>query len=96
MGKQKQWKNRLVDDEFLKILFHLQRPGSIIDFKTDSQHYFGWSLERFHRSRYTVAAVTRDLHTSDMNDTNFVTPFESIFLEQGVPICAARLEKRDA
>lgn len=86
-------KNRLIQDEFLKETFELQRPGSFIEFKTDSLPYFEWASEIFKRGPYKLTAESRDLHNSEWKSLNFVTQFESLFLAQGLKINYARLEK---
>lgn len=91
--KKRQWKHRLIQDEFLVTLHRLMRPGSFIDFKTDSRDYYDWAIERFHKSPFEVTRETIDLHNSEWKDENFVTHFESIFLAQGQPIHYARLVK---
>lgn len=93
-GKQRQWKHRLIQKEFLELLHGLMRKGSFVDFKTDSADYFEWAIERFHASPFKVTRETRDLHKSEWAAQNFVTHFEGIFLSQGLPITYARLEKR--
>jgi tRNA (guanine-N7-)-methyltransferase len=86
-------KNRLIQDEFLKETFELQRPGSFIEFKTDSLPYFEWAIEIFRRGPYKLTAESRDLHQSEWQSQNFVTQFESLFMKQGLKINFARLEK---
>ena len=89
--KRRNWKNRLVNANFLSRLHDLQKPGSAIEFKTDSRAYFDWALEQFPRAPYRVAWTTLDLHSSERASENFVTQFESLFVRQGLPIHAARL-----
>lgn len=89
--KKRGWKHRLIQDEFLEVLHRLMRPGSFVDFKTDSRDYFEWSIERFKRSKFEVTRETWDLHNSEWKDENFVTHFESLFIAKGQPIHAARL-----
>lgn len=91
--RRRSWKNRLIQDDFLKDIYQLQKPGSYIDFKTDSLDYFNWSEERFLRGPYRVERLTRDLHQSEWASENFVTQFESIFLRKGQVIYYARLIK---
>lgn len=86
-------KNRLIQDEFLKETLELQRPGSFIEFKTDSLEYFEWAMEIFKRGPYKITAESRDLHNSEWKSLNFVTQFESLFLKQGLKINYAKLEK---
>jgi tRNA (guanine-N7-)-methyltransferase len=91
--KKRQWKHRLIQADFLRMLYSLQRPGAFVDFKTDSEEYYDWAIEFFRQSPYTVSRETRDLHRSDWKDENFITHFESIFLSKGQPIFYARLQK---
>jgi tRNA (guanine-N7-)-methyltransferase len=69
----------------------MQRPGSILDFKTDSREYFLWALDEIKQSRYKVVFQTLDLHKSEMQAENFVTTFERIFMNQGTEINFIRL-----
>ena len=91
--KKRQWKHRLIQAEFLVLLHRLMRPGTYVDFKTDSADYFEWSIERFHQSPFKVTRETRHLHQSEWAGENFVTHFEKIFLAKGQPIHYARLER---
>lgn len=86
-------KNRFVSKENLQILFELQKPGSFIEFKTDSREYFDWSLEEIAASPYKVVAQSFDLHKSEFNAENFQTQFEKIFMRQGIPINYIKLQK---
>lgn len=92
--KERHWKHRLIQKDFLESLFALQRLGAFVDFKTDSEDYYDWSLALFKDSPYEVVRETRDLHRSEWKDENFVTHFESIFLSKGQPIFYARLLKK--
>ena len=91
--KKRQWKHRLIDDEFMSVAHKLQRTGSMIDFKTDSLDYFEWAVERFKRSSYKIEAETRDLYNSPYLSTNFTTHFEKLWTEKGLKINYARLRK---
>lgn len=91
--KLRQHKHRLIQDEFLKQLFEVQKPGSRLVFKTDSRDYFDWALERFQRSPYKVVGYSYDLHKSEFAAQNFVTQFESIFIRQGIQIGYTLLER---
>lgn len=92
--KKRQWKHRLIQDEFLVELNGLMRPHSFVDFKTDSRDYFEWAIERFRRSPFELVRESWDLHKSEWQSENFVTHFESIFLKQGQPIHYARLVRQ--
>jgi tRNA (guanine-N7-)-methyltransferase len=91
--RQRDWKHRLIQDEFLKILWSLMRPGSFINFKTDSEDYYDWALPIFEKSQFKKLRATRDLHKSEWAKDNFITHFESLFLQKGQPIFYCRFEK---
>lgn len=90
-SKKRHWKNRIIQTDFLKLLYTLMRPGSFLDFKTDNLDYFEWAIERFHASPFKVIRETRDLHNSEWKADNFITGFERIFLQQGLLINHARM-----
>lgn len=89
--KSSQNKHRLIQDQFLRDLFKLQKSGTEVEFKTDSEDYFDWALPKFETSPYKVVGWTRDLHNSEFAERNFVTQFENIFLRKGQPIYYALL-----
>lgn len=86
-------KNRFVCKQNLDILFRLQKPGSFINFKTDSLVYFLWAMDEIRQSQYKIIFETQDLHNSEMKDENFETAFEKIFLREGIKINFVRLQK---
>ena len=89
--RERQWKHRLIQEDFLVMLHGLMRPGTYVEFKTDSADYFAWAVERFKTSPFEMTRETWDLHNSDWASENFVTQFETIFLAKGQPIHYARL-----
>jgi tRNA (guanine-N7-)-methyltransferase len=91
--KSRNFKHRLIQDEFLVRLHEMQRPGSRVFFKTDSQSYFAWAMTRFERGPYKLEEHTPDLHKTELSAGNFITQFERIFMQQGLPIAYARLLK---
>jgi tRNA (guanine-N7-)-methyltransferase len=84
--KKKQWKHRLIQDGFLRDLHGIMRAGSFVEFKTDDESYYDWSLDVFNRSEFKVEFHSKDLHNSKVASENFITHFESIFLKKGQPI----------
>lgn len=86
-------KNRLVQQRNLDILYDLQKPGSFIEFKTDSLVYFEWALEEIQKSKYKTEFMTFDLHQSKKAGDNFITGFEKIFIKQGIKINYILLRK---
>ncbi len=86
-------KNRFVCKQNLELLFRLQKPGSFINFKTDSLVYFLWAMDEIRQSPYKIIFETQDLHNSEMKSENFETAFEKIFLREGIKINFVRLQK---
>ncbi|MGZ3768792.1 MAG: tRNA (guanine(46)-N(7))-methyltransferase TrmB [Bdellovibrio sp.] len=86
-------KNRFVCKQNLEILYRLQKPGSFINFKTDSLDYFLWAMDEIRQSPYKIIFETQDLHNSEMKEQNFETAFEKIFLREGIKINFVRLQK---
>lgn len=84
-------KNRFVSRENLELLHRLQKPGSFIDFKTDSREYHLWSMDEIRESKYKILYETQDLHNSEHASQNFQTGFEKIFMRKGIQINAVRL-----
>jgi tRNA (guanine-N7-)-methyltransferase len=91
--KLRSHKHRLIQDDFLRRMFVVQRPGACVEFKTDSREYFDWALERFNRGPYIVEAQSFDLHASEYAAQNYMTHFERLFTRQGLPTHFARLRK---
>jgi tRNA (guanine-N7-)-methyltransferase len=81
-------KNRIVNRHTLAELFQRQRPGGLIEFKTDSREYFLWALEEIAATPYKIQYQSLNLHSekSLYQQKNFVTDFEKIFVKQGVEI----------
>lgn len=86
-------KHRLIQDDFLNTLHELMRPGSYVNFKTDSLDYFEWSMPIIERSKFQITRLTRDLHASAWAEENFVTHFERLFLQKQQPIHYCRFER---
>lgn len=86
-------KNRFVQKANLEILYRLQKPGSFINFKTDSLVYHLWAMDEIRQSPYRIEFETQDLHNSEMKTQNFETGFEKLFLRQGIKINLVRLVK---
>ena len=64
-------------------------PDGRIEFKTDNQDLFTFSLEEIEGSdKWHLDASTRDLHhDAVMNEGNIMTEYEEKFSAAGNPIC---------
>lgn len=87
-------KNRIVNREMLALLHRMQRPGSKIEFKTDSREMYLWALREIAESPYDVEFETGDFHASERAGTGFITFFERIFMNERIPINYVRLVRR--
>jgi tRNA (guanine-N7-)-methyltransferase len=86
-------KNRLVNPRMMDLLFKIQRPGSRLDFKTDSRDMFLWAMEFLPSTPYKIEFQTLDLHSSPLASENVITGFEKIFIKQGIQINFVRLRR---
>jgi tRNA (guanine-N7-)-methyltransferase len=91
--KKRHHKNRLLTFAFFMTLFHLQRPGSTLEIKTDSEEYFQWILERVPTTPYEVEAQTDNLHESGWASGNFLTHFEKLWSGKGLKTHYLKLRK---
>lgn len=88
-------KNRVVNRNILNWIYEMQRPGSFLEFKTDSREYFLWSLDEIKETKYRIEFQTLDLYKTDSiyKQNNFQTTFEKIFVKQGIEINYIKLIK---
>lgn len=82
----KKHKKRLMTADFLNQLYGLQKPGSQLEFKTDSRDYFLWVEEHFKKTPYKLIRRTLNLHESEWSHLNFQTHFEKLFSMRKVEI----------
>ena len=87
--KDRHAKRRLTSHQFLERYDQFLTPEGRLEFKTDNQDLFTFSLEEIENSEiWHVDAYTRDLHHDpDMNEGNIMTEYEEKFSPLGNPIC---------
>ena len=87
--KPRHAKRRLTSPSFLYKFAAILKKGGSLEFKTDNQDLFTYSLEQFELSpNFKIEAVTRDLHADEvMNQGNIMTEYEEKFSQKGSPIC---------
>ena len=79
-------KRRLTYHKYLeKYTLFLQASGSI-EFKTDNNPLFEFSLEEIEDSKFRIIELTRDLHRSEYKPDNIMTEYETRFLKQNKKI----------
>ena len=87
--KDRHARRRLTSHEFLDRYNQFLTPDGCIEFKTDNQDLFTFSLEEIENSPiWHLDASTRDLHNDEiMNQGNVMTEYEEKFSSKGNPIC---------
>ncbi len=85
--KKRHHKHRLITTDFVKTLYHLMQKTSFVEVKTDHQMYFRDIHDIFKDSAYREQEFYNDLHNNKhSNTTNFITPFERIFIRKNQPV----------
>ena len=87
--KDRHARRRLTSHEFLDRYDQFLAADGRLEFKTDNQDLFTFSLEEIETSdRWHLNASTRDLrHDPSMNEGNIMTEYEEKFSSKGNPIC---------
>ena len=95
--KDRHAKRRLTSDRFLTVYDQILTEDGVLEFKTDNQDLFQYSLESIPEAGWEIVKKTFDLHHSDMAEGNVMTEYEEKFSSEGKPICklVARREKKD-
>jgi tRNA (guanine-N(7)-)-methyltransferase len=98
--KTKQKKHRIVKKPYIEDLIGIMMDGGRIRVKTDNDDYFVQILSVFKELSQNgvieIEELTRDYRNSFCSEGEYITPFERIFIRQGLLInyLSARLTKR--
>lgn len=85
--KARHAKRRLTSRQFLARYQQVLPPEGTIEFKTDNQDLFEFSLQEIPEAGWNLMAYTYDLHKdAAMNMGNVMTEYEEKFSAQGNPI----------
>lgn len=87
--KDRHARRRLTSHEFLDRYYQFLQKDGRLEFKTDNQDLFTFSLEEIENSEtWKLDASTRDLHhDAVLNEGNIMTEYEEKFSSKGNPIC---------
>lgn len=86
--KKRHARRRLTSREFFSRYDQVLAPEGRVEFKTDNQDLFRFSLEEADEAGWRVLMSTWDLHGDpDMNRGNVMTEYEEKFSAKGNPIC---------
>lgn len=83
--RKKETKHRLTAPKFLDMYHELLIPCGRIEYKTDQQWLFDWSVEQFTLAGFEVTEATHDLHAD--GPVGIMTNYEARFHAEGTPIC---------
>ena len=84
--KDRHAKRRLTSPAFLARYREILAPDGQVEFKTDNEALFDFSLESVKESGWQLLMETRDLHHSPYAEENIMTEYESKFSAMGNPI----------
>ncbi|MCR4688137.1 MAG: tRNA (guanosine(46)-N7)-methyltransferase TrmB [Saccharofermentans sp.] len=84
--RQNKPKRRLTYRAFLEKYKFMMKKGGAIEFKTDNDELFDFSIEEFKECGFTLTQESRDLHRSEFDESNIRTEFEQKFADQGITI----------
>jgi len=86
--KDRHAKRRLTHHRFLALYKEVLNPAGRLEFKTDNEALFDFSLAEIEESPlFSLTRVTRDLHHDPaMNEGNIMTEYEEKFSSMGNPI----------
>lgn len=92
--KARHAKRRLTHAGYLSEYGRVLQPGGFLEFKTDNEGLFRFSVEEFRHSALRQEEYSEDLHSSDFESKKFMTEYEEKFSSQGHPIyyCKVRYE----
>ena len=81
--KDRHAKRRLTSDRFLERYTNIIKYDGVVEFKTDNNDLFDFSLDQLKGSNWHLVYSTRDLHNSPYNEGNIMTEYESKFSSLG-------------
>lgn len=84
--KDRHWKRRLTSTVFLDRYEEILAPGALVEFKTDNEGLFDFSVESAKEKGWEILVNTRDLHRSEYAEGNVMTEYEDRFVTLGKPI----------
>ncbi len=82
--KKRHVKRRLTSETFLPTYDYLLKTDGHIEFKTDNQGLFEYSLESFPANNWKISNISLDLHNTDR--ANIKTEYEERFSARGFRI----------
>lgn len=81
--KDRHAKRRLTHIDRLKSYFKVLKDGAFVEFKTDNDALFEFSLTQIEEGGYFIEEITRDLKNSAYSPQNITTEYENKFMLAG-------------
>lgn len=79
--KEKHARRRLTYKSYLEEYRYIMKPQGVIEFKTDNDALFEFSLNEFKENGLIILEQTNDLHASDLKAKEVTTEYEDKFNE---------------
>ena len=98
--QESNYKHRLTHPKRLARYYRLLKNDGLIQFKTDNQPLFDWSLEQFSEDQWHLEDVTHDLHAGKPADTDNLadefqtTTYEERYIKEARKICYLKAIKK--
>ncbi|MCR5182866.1 MAG: tRNA (guanosine(46)-N7)-methyltransferase TrmB [Clostridia bacterium] len=89
-------KRRLTYGRNLEAMMDVLKPGAAIEFKTDNDPLFEFSVEEIAAQGYEILEMTRDLHGqgSEFESKKYITEYEAKFLSSGKNINYVKFRRK--
>ncbi|MBE6541884.1 MAG: tRNA (guanosine(46)-N7)-methyltransferase TrmB [Ruminococcaceae bacterium] len=84
--KCKQEKRRLTNPTLLEHYRRILKEDGVFSFKTDNDDLFDYTVEMLPGCGFEIVYMTRDLHNSEIAESNIVTEYENNFSSKGINI----------
>jgi tRNA (guanine-N(7)-)-methyltransferase len=89
--KARHSKRRLTHRNNIRSYKKILKPGGFIEFKTDSEDFFNFTLEECKEEGLIIEECTNDLHNSNYSARNITSQYEDRFLLLGKSICYCKM-----
>jgi tRNA (guanine-N7-)-methyltransferase len=85
--KSRHSKRRLTSTEFLKRYEYILKDQGKLEFKTDNEGLFDFSVWQIKEANWILEVATKDLHNDEeLNQGNIMTEYEEKFSGEGMTI----------
>lgn len=93
--KARHEKRRLTYCRRLENYFEVLKPEGFVEFKTDNDALFAFTLEQIPLAGLKIAEETRDLHNSDFASRLVTTEYEDKFRKTGKKISYVKIRRKE-